>query len=143
MLREMPSTPVVAEWAESAPRPRTSRRWRDKFREAFRGVKLGVRGHSSFSVHFFFAALAVAGAVALDCNLIEWCLLLFCIGGVITAELFNSAIETLFRGLDDATRSRWNGSLDIAAGAVLVASITALLVGAIIFISHFVKLLQS
>jgi diacylglycerol kinase len=133
--------PNIPEWADSLQRPRKRRRWRDKFGEAFRGIKLGVRGHSSFSVHFFFAALAVAGAVALECTLVEWCLLLFCIGGVITAELFNSAIETLFRGLDEGTRSRWNGSLDIAAGAVLVASITALLIGAIIFTSHFVRLL--
>ena len=44
---------------------RRRRAWRDKFREAARGVKLGVRGHSSFSVHFFFAALALTAAVAL------------------------------------------------------------------------------
>src|SRR5262245_15180823 len=79
-------------------RPRKPRRWRDKFREAIRGVKLGVRGHSSFFVHFFFAALALAAALALQCNFYEWCLVVGCIGLVMTAELFNSAIETLFRG---------------------------------------------
>jgi diacylglycerol kinase len=142
MNRDFQSASSVSEWAEIGQRIRRRRRWRDKFREAFRGVKLGVRGHSSFSVHFFFAALAVAAAVALDCNLVEWCLLVFCVGGVITAELVNSAIETLFRGLDESTRSRWNGSLDIAAGAVLIASITALLIGSIIFINRFVKLLN-
>ena len=52
------------------------------------------------------AGLAVAFAVALECSLVEWCLILLCIGGVITAELFNSALETLFHGLDEATRSR-------------------------------------
>jgi diacylglycerol kinase len=143
MRGELPPAPIVAEWADATPQPRRRRRWRDKFREAFHGVKLGVRGHSSFSVHFFFAALAVAAAIALECTLVEWCLVLLCIGGVITAELFNSAIETLFRGLDEATRSRWNGSLDIAAGAVLVASITAVIVGAIIFLNRFIKLLHS
>ena len=142
MIRDVPP-PLDTEWAEAVPRSRQRRRWRDKFHEAFRGVKRGVRGHSSFSVHFFFAALALAAAVALECNILEWCLLIFCIGGVITAELFNSAIETLFRGLDDATRSRWNDSLGIAAGAVLVASATALLVGAIIFLNRLSILLYS
>lgn len=118
---------------ELAPRRQGLRRWRDKFREAFRGVKLGVRGHSSFAVHFFCAALAIAACVALDCGVIEWCLILLCIGGVFTAELFNSAIETLFHGLDPETKSRWNGCLDIAAGAVLTASGFAVLIGVLVF----------
>lgn len=110
-----------------------ARRWRDKFREAFRGLKLGVRGHSSFSVHFFFAALALAAALALEFDWYEWCLVLGCIGAVIAAELFNSAIETLFHGLDDETKGRIKGCLDIAAGAVLAVSITAAAVGTIVF----------
>lgn len=129
------------DWSDEAPSPRRPRRWQDKFREAFRGIKHGVRGHSSFSVHFFFAALAIAVAVALECSIVEWCLLILCIGGVLTAELFNSAIETLFHGLDEATRSRWNGCLEIAGGAVLLASITAVLVGIIIFGNRFAQLL--
>src|SRR5205085_9365485 len=110
-------------------RPRSRRPWRDKFRAAFRGIKLGVRGHSSFFVHFFFAALVVAAGGALRCTLVEWCLLLGCIGLVLTAELLNSAFETLFRGLDAATRERVWPCLDIAAGAVLLASITASAIG--------------
>jgi diacylglycerol kinase len=129
-----------AEPTESDQHSHMPRRWRDKFKEAFRGTKRGVRGQSSFFVHFFFGALALAAAVALDCSLIEWCVLIFCIGGVLTAELFNSAIETLFRGLDEASRNRWYHCLDIAAGAVLVASLTALIVGALIFISRLAKL---
>jgi diacylglycerol kinase len=109
------------------------RRWRDKFREAFRGVKLGVRGHSSFSVHFFFAALVLAAAFALNLDWFEWCLVLGCVGAVIAAELFNSAIETLFHGLDVETKSRIRGCLDIAAGAVLAVSITAATIGLIVF----------
>lgn len=134
--------PSLSEWSEPAPAPRKRRRWRDKFREAFRGVKLGVRGHSSFAVHFFFAALVIAAAVALECSLIEWCLLLFCIGGVITTELMNSAIETLFKGLEESARSRYYGCLDIAAGAVLVASLFAVVIGGLIFINRFVSLLN-
>jgi diacylglycerol kinase len=109
------------------------RRWRDKFREAFRGVKKGVRGHSSFSVHFFCAAVALAAAVALECLLWEWCIILGCIGMVLTAELFNSSIETLFRGLEQEARDRVYACLDIAAGAVLVAGLTAATIGTVIF----------
>ena len=119
--------------AGSSPPRKPHRRWRDKFREAFRGVKRGVRGHSSFFVHFFFAALALAAALALQCELAEWCLIVGCIGLVLSAELFNSAIETLFHGLDADSKKRNRGSLDIAAGAVLIASLTAALIGLLVF----------
>jgi diacylglycerol kinase len=112
---------------------RARRRWRDKFAEAWRGVKRGIRGHSSFFVHFFFAVLALVVATVLQCALWEWCIIIGCIGLVLTAELFNSAIETLFHGLDAASKARIEGCLDIAAGAVLVASMTAAIAGCLIF----------
>jgi diacylglycerol kinase len=120
-----------------SPRPppptRPKRTWRGKFADAGRGVKLGVRGHSSFFVHFFFTALVLTAAIVLRCNLVSWCLLLLCIGFVLTAELFNSAIETLFHGLDPRSKERCHRSLDIAAGAVLLASVTAAVVGGLVF----------
>jgi len=118
---------------EPMPTPKTRRAWRAKFREAFRGIKLGIRGHSSFFVHFFVAALVIAVAAALQCTLLEWSMLLICVGFVLTAELFNSALETLFHGLDSATKQRLTGVLDVAAGAVLLASITAATVGVLVF----------
>jgi diacylglycerol kinase len=118
-------------------RPR--RQWRSKFRDAFRGLKLGIRGHSSFFIHFFFSALVFAAAIILGCQLIEWCVLLLCIGLVLTAELFNSAVEVLFRGLDEQAKQRIWPSLDVAAGAVLMASITASVVGLAVFLPKIMK----
>jgi diacylglycerol kinase len=134
MTLPSPTPPIL----EEPRRPR--RRWRHKFAAAFRGIKLGVRGHSSFFVHFFFTVLVLAAAVVLQCDLLQWCALLACIGMVLTAELFNSAIETLFRGLDEETKSRVWPALDIAAGAVLLASLTASLIGTLIFLSRLLTL---
>ncbi|HEY2784415.1 MAG TPA: diacylglycerol kinase family protein [Fimbriiglobus sp.] len=114
--------------------PRTRRRkWQAKFGYAFRGIKRGMRGHSSFSVHFFAAASVLAGAIVFQCNWTEWCILLGAVGFVFVAELFNSAVEALFHGQDDAVKSKNYQALDIAAGAVLVASIFAAAVGLIVF----------
>ena len=113
--------------------PLQQRYWRKKFSYAFRGWKFGIRGQSSFSVHFFFTAMVLLAAAVLGCTLEQWCLLLLCIGGVLTAELINSAIETLFRGLDPETREKSWKALDISAGAVLAMSITAALVGILLF----------
>jgi diacylglycerol kinase len=119
--------------SEPAPRPRSLHPWRDKFCVAFRGIVFGVRGQSSFSVHLAFAALVPVAATVLRCDAVEWCLLLGCVGLVLSAELVNSAIETLFRGLDGKARERVWPCLDMAAGAVLVASLTAVVIGLIIF----------
>lgn len=127
----MTASDVETPDAERAPRPR--RPWRSKFADAFRGLKFGIRGHSSFAVHFFFTAIVLMAAGILRCSALEWCLLLAAIGLVLTAELFNSAVETLFRELDETTRDRAWPCLDIAAAAVLLASIVAAIIGLLVF----------
>ena len=129
--------PMLEPEPVETPRPRRS--WRNKFRAAFRGLKLGIRGHSSFFVHFFFTALVIAAAIVLRCDAIDWCILLGCIATVLVSELFNSAIETLFKGFDPLTKERTWPALDIAAGAVLMASIAAAVIGSIVFINRLVS----
>ncbi len=132
---------TIPEPVESISLVKPRRTWRAKFGDAFRGLKLGVRGHSSFFVHFFFAALVLAAAIVLGCHLLEWCLLLGCIGMVLIAELFNSALETLCRVLEEPIRTRAKPCLDIAAGAVLLASIVAILIGSLVFLSRLAAVL--
>ena len=109
------------------------RSWACKFRDAFRGVKAGVRGQSTFFVHFFATAAVVAAAAVLRVDLYEWCLLVLCIAGVITAEMFNSALESMAKAITGESDPHLGNSLDIGAAAVLVASIGASIVGTIIF----------
>ena len=132
-----PARPVPA-----APARKRSRRWRHRFRDAVRGLKLGVRGNSSFAVHFFCAAVAVAACIALQCRLWEWCLILVCVGTVFTAEMVNSAVETLYQGLAPDVRPASKASLDIAAAAVLTAGLVAGLVGTLVFVNRLGELLK-
>ena len=139
MVRELP--PTVR---PSVPLPRKAEppRWRDQYREAFRGLKFGMRGHSRFAVHLFAAATAVAAGVALDCRVAEWCLVLLCVGLVLTAELFHSAFVALARGLDADACSNPTRAMAIAAGAVLMASLFAALVGLIVFVNRLGELMR-
>jgi len=114
-------------------RPPPERFWRHKFRDAFRGAKLGVRGQSSFFVHFFFAAAVVVAGLVLGVDRTEWCLLLLCIVGVLTAEMFNSALESMARAITHQKNPHLGGALDIGSAAVLFASLGAAIVGAVIF----------
>ena len=124
---------------DSGPTPRT---WREKFRDAFRGVRSGMRGQVSFRVHIFMAAAVVIAAALLRCNLAEWCILLLCIAGVLTAEMINSALEHFAKAVAKDHDPQIGEALDTGSAAVLLASIGAALVGAIIFISRLVMLLK-
>lgn len=117
------------------------RSWACKFRDAFRGVKTGVRGQSSFFVHFFFAAAVIAAAAVLCLGRVDWCLLLLCITVVLTAEMFNSAMESLADAMTDEDDPRFGDFLDIGAAAVLIASLGAAVVGALVFLHGIAELL--
>ena len=124
------------------PMAKPRRFWRSKFADAFRGLKLGVRGHSSFSVHFFAAAVVIASAATLGLGLVDWCILIGCIAAVLAAELFNSAIEMVCRLCELEQRPHGRAPLDIAAGGVLTVCIGAVIIGAIIFVARLIELIR-
>jgi diacylglycerol kinase len=126
---------------DDGPGKKMKRPWKDKFHCAFKGMKLGMRGHSSFFVHFFFASMVIAFAWVLRCDIFEWSLLVGSIGFVMVAELLNSAIETLYALLPQEIRSGRFEVLDIAAGAVLLASFFASLIGCMVFIPKILVML--
>jgi len=109
-----------------------ARPWSAKVRDTVRGVVRAVRGQSSFAVHLPAAAAVVVGGLLVGCGPLEWSLLAIAIGTVLTAEIVNTAIESLARAIDVGPHPRVRDALDMAGGAVLVASLTAALVGLIV-----------
>lgn len=116
--------------------------WFRKFRNAIVGVAAGVRGQNSFAVHLPVAIAVVGLAVFLRCELWQWCVLLMCISAVLSAELANSAIEYLARGLCKDHNQDVGRALDIASGAVLVVSCGAAAIGILIFANRIVVLVN-
>lgn len=108
--------------------------WRSKFGHAFRGAKKGIRGESSFFVHFFATALVVAAAVALRVTRTEWCMLLLCVTIVLSAEMVNTSFERLARALEKQHNEDLGEALDVASAAVLIASLGSAAVGLVIFV---------
>ncbi|MBI2824543.1 MAG: diacylglycerol kinase [Planctomycetia bacterium] len=113
----------------------TNPSWIKKFKCAFRGVKVGVRSESSFFVHFFAAAAVAAAALALQATLVEWCILILCVAVVLTAEMMNTALERLAKAVDQGPNPHLRDALDMGSAAVLLASIGAAVVGAIVFLN--------
>jgi len=114
--------------------PRKPHSWTRKFGFAFRGVKRGIRSEVSFFVHFFVAALVIAAGIVLEVSRIEWCVLVLCIGFVLVAELFNTSLEWLARAVTDEYNSFIHDALDMASGAVLLATMTSVTCGLIVFL---------
>jgi len=114
------------------PRRRRPRTWPDKFRDAFRGVSRAIRSQSSFAVHLAVAAMVVVVAAALGVSLVGWCVLSGAIGFVLAAEIFNTAIESLARSLGQRRHPRIRDALDMASGGVLIAAITAVVMGVLV-----------
>ncbi len=94
-----------------------------------RGVAVGLRGQDSFCVHLPAALVVVGLAAWLPVAHAEWLALLVCITLVLAAELFNSSIECLARAITRDDNPEIRNALDLASGAVLVASIGATVVG--------------
>jgi diacylglycerol kinase len=109
-----------------------SRPWKQKFADAFRGLRVGVRG-SSFAAHAAATAATLAMAAVLRMDAVEWCVLLLCIAGVLAAEMFNTALESLARAITRDENPHIRDALDIASGAVLIAGLGSVVVGLVVF----------
>ena len=63
------------------------------------------------------------------------------IGGVLTAEMFNSALESMAKAITHESNPHLGGALDIGSAAVLIAAITAAVVGSIVFLNRLGEIL--
>jgi diacylglycerol kinase len=115
------------------------RSWYTMFRDAFRGIREGVLGERSFAVHLPMAAAVIAAAAFFRVSAVEWLVLVLCITLVITAELLNSALERMAKAVTQERNVHVGAALDIAAGAVLVASVGAVICGLLIFLPYAIQ----
>jgi diacylglycerol kinase (ATP) len=105
----------------------------DSFNYAFEGIIHVLRTQRNLRIHFAIAIAVIAAAAALSVGRLELIALLLSIAFVLVCEMVNSAIE----GAIDISTTSFdpNAKLakDIAAGAVLISTITAIAVGYLIF----------
>lgn len=109
------------------------------FGYAWKGIRCCVGKEQNLSFHLIATVCVVIAGFALGITRTEWICIILCIGIVIAAELFNSAIERLV-DLVSPQRHPLAGQIkDIAAGAVLVCALAAMVVGLVIFIPYLTR----
>lgn len=110
------------------------KRRRDAFRYAFRGIATMFRSEPHASLHLIAAILVIAAGIYWRITPSQWCLCLLCIGAVFSAEAINTAIEALADRVSPEKHPLIEKAKDVAAAAVLIAAITAAIIGLIIFL---------
>lgn len=101
---------------------------------AFKGVKVLFVTQPHAQIHAFAAFVVTVAGWYFRISTIEWCLVIICIAIVMAAEGINTALETLTDLVSPNFHPLAGRAKDVAAGAVLLLSIGALLVGIIIFV---------
>lgn len=101
---------------------------------AFEGVIFFIKFEAQATMHLI-AIVAVLGAgYWFKISSMEWIAVVFAIGIVISAEMLNTAIEKLTDMVSPQINEQAKIVKDLAAGAVLIASLTAFIIGLIVFL---------
>jgi diacylglycerol kinase len=110
------------------------------FKFAFRGLGSLLKYEHNSRIHLSAAIIVVILGIILKVSLTEWCFLILAIGFVFLTELINSSLEAV----SDAVKPEWNEQImkakDYASAAVLVAAITSVFIGLLIFLPRLLLL---
>lgn len=104
------------------------------FRDALRGIGSAFRSERNVRVHLGAAILVFIAMRWLGIGKAEGIVLLLCIGAVMAAELFNSAIESLSDVVQPEHDERIRRVKDVSAGAVLVLAVISAIIGLIVLL---------
>lgn len=112
------------------------------FKNARKGMRLSIKSERNIRVHLFTASLVLVTAYCLNFSIVKFCILLLTIAGVISAEMFNSAIEFSLDAIFHNRYCRMVGmAKDIAAGAVMLVTISAVMIGVLLFAPPIIQLI--
>ncbi len=111
------------------------------FRYAWQGIRQCVGREQNLSFHLIVTVLVIGAGFAFGITPGEWTAICLCIGLVVSAELFNTAIERLVDLVSPQRHPLAGQVKDIAAGAVLVCALAAIAVGLIIFVPYLTRIL--
>ena len=113
---------------------------KNSFKYAIEGIESAFKTEQNLKIHFIVTAIVVFLGILLKIDYIEWAICFLLFGFVITAELLNTAIEVTVDLAMPQKNDKAKLAKDIAAGAVLVSSIIAILVGIVIFLPKIINL---
>lgn len=103
------------------------------FGYAIEGFRTAVATERNIKVQLLVGVFAIVAGVVLRIDALSWVLVLLCIGLVLFAELVNTSIEAIVDLATQDLHPLAKRAKDIAAASVFTLSITAAVVGIIVF----------
>ena len=112
------------------------------FGYAFRGIYSVFGTEANMKIHIGISLLVIICGIAFNISITEWMFCLLCIGLVVGAEMFNTAIENVVDLASPELHPLAGKAKDIAAGAVLICAIISVIIGLLIFVPKGLVLLN-
>ena len=109
----------------------------NSFKYAIEGFISSFKTERNMKIHVLAMVIVIALGVFFKLDKIEWCIATITMVVVLSAELFNTAIETVVDMISPEKNAKAKLAKDISAAAVLVLAMGAVIIGAIIFIPKF------
>ncbi len=105
---------------------------------AFRGAWLLVRTESSIQIQVIIAGIMTIAGFYFEISQTEWILQIFAIALVLGVEGLNTAIEKMSDYIQPEFDEKIGFIKDISAGAVMLVSLAATIVGLIIYVPKII-----
>lgn len=118
------------------------KRLKNSFKFAIEGLIHAFKKEENFKIHTTIGILVIIAGIILKLSLIEWVILIFVIGMVISAELFNTSVENLVDLITEEKKVEAKAAKDTAAACVMILSIVSVIIGIIIFLPKIIDLIK-
>jgi len=106
------------------------------FQYAGKGVWKAVKTQHNLWIHLVAALLVIYAGFFFQITRTEWMIVIVAMGGVISAEMFNTAIELIVDMVSPEHHRMAGAVKDVAAGAVLIFAIASVLIGLLVFLPY-------
>ena len=113
----------------------------NSFKYAFKGILILMRNQPNFRIQVVLYIVVVIAGLAFNLSKFDWLYLIVAMGLVITLEAINSAIEYTIDFISPEHHPMAGKIKDVSAAAVLLASLTTLIIGIIIFAPYVIEFL--
>ena len=109
------------------------------FRHAIAGIWVLLSTQHNARIHLLATIAVCATAAWLGVSSAEWCILLLAMMAVWIAEASNSALEFLADAVSQDPHPFIKNAKDLAASAVLIASLGSLVIGVLVLGPHVLR----
>ena len=110
------------------------------FHYAFKGLWYIISTQTNMQIHLFATVLVTFAGFYFKITVYEWLALILIIALVLVSEIVNTAIEEIVNFISPEFNKQAGLIKDLGAAFVLIAAIFAVIIGAIIFIPHFIEI---